>query len=158
MSAGSASERRVRLGEAACCALTPCASMLCRRLAAFGGVQVRSAAAVNEPSPSGAHEHMQTLVHTDGSVAMILLRGRFDFGSHREFKTSYEAPLGAAGVSELHIDMGGVEYLDSSALGMLLILKERAGATNKRIAITNCRGAVKQVLDIANFSKLFQIK
>ena len=101
---------------------------------------------------------MQTMVHTDGSVARILLRGRFDFGSHREFKTSYEAPLGAAGVSELHIDMGGVEYLDSSALGMLLILKERAGATNKQIAITNCRGAVKQVLDIANFSKLFQIK
>ncbi|MCC7081642.1 MAG: STAS domain-containing protein [Burkholderiales bacterium] len=101
---------------------------------------------------------MQTFVHTDGGVAKIQLRGRFDFGSHREFKTSYEAPLGASEVSELHIDMGGVEYLDSSALGMLLILKERAGASNKRIAITNCRGAVRQVLDIANFSKLFQIE
>jgi anti-anti-sigma factor len=54
--------------------------------------------------------------------------------------------------------MAGVEYLDSSALGMLLILKERAGATNKRVAITNCRGAVKQVLDIANFGKLFPMK
>jgi anti-anti-sigma factor len=101
---------------------------------------------------------MQTFVLTDGGVAKIQLRGRFDFGSHREFKTSYEAPLGAAEVNELHIDMGGVEYLDSSALGMLLILKERAGANNKRVAITNCRGAVRQVLDIANFSKLFQIK
>ena len=63
---------------------------------------------------------MQTFVLTDGAVAKIQLRGRFDFGSHREFKTSYEAPLGATGVNELHIDMGGVEYLDSSALGMLL--------------------------------------
>lgn len=100
---------------------------------------------------------MRTYVQTEGPVARIHLRGRFDFGSHREFKSSYEAPLSAAEVSELLIDMSGVEYLDSSALGMLLILKERAGAQNKRVAITNCRGAVKQVLDIANFSKLFQI-
>ena len=101
---------------------------------------------------------MQTQVQTRAGVARIALHGRFDFCSHREFKTSYESPLGAADIRELEIDMGGVEYLDSSALGMLLILKERAGATNKRVAITNCRGAVKQVLDIANFSKLFPIR
>ncbi|MCC6534799.1 MAG: STAS domain-containing protein [Burkholderiales bacterium] len=101
---------------------------------------------------------MQSQVRTNDGIARIMLRGRFDFGSHRDFKTSYEAPLSAADIRELEIDMGGVEYLDSSALGMLLILKERAGATNKRVAITNCRGAVKQVLDIANFSKLFPIR
>jgi len=101
---------------------------------------------------------MQTQVRTSAGVARIALQGRFDFCAHREFKTSYEAPLSATDVRELEIDMGGVEYLDSSALGMLLILKERAGATNKRVAITNCRGAVKQVLDIANFSKLFPIR
>jgi anti-anti-sigma factor len=66
--------------------------------------------------------------------------------------------LGASDVRQLEIDMGGVEYLDSSALGMLLILKERASATNKTVAITNCKGAVKQVLEIANFTKLFPIK
>lgn len=101
---------------------------------------------------------MQTQVRTSAGIAKIVLNGRFDFGSHRDFKTSYEAPLGAADVRELEIDMAGVEYLDSSALGMLLILKERAGATNKRVAITNCRGAVKQVLDIANFGKLFPMR
>ena len=101
---------------------------------------------------------MQTQVRTNAGIAKIVLNGRFDFGSHRDFKTSYEAPLGATDVRELEIDMAGVEYLDSSALGMLLILKERAGATNKRVAITNCRGAVKQVLDIANFGKLFPMR
>jgi anti-anti-sigma factor len=101
---------------------------------------------------------MQTQVRTHAGIAKIVLEGRFDFGSHRDFKTSYETPLGASDVRELEIDMGGVEYLDSSALGMLLILRERAGATNKRVAITNCRGAVKQVLDIANFSKLFPMR
>jgi anti-anti-sigma factor len=101
---------------------------------------------------------MQTQTSTSAGIAKIMLQGRFDFGAHRAFRSSYEVPLGAADVRELEIDMSGVEYLDSSALGMLLILKERAGATNKRVAITNCRGAVKQVLDIANFSKLFPIR
>ena len=101
---------------------------------------------------------MQTQVRTNEGIVQIQLQGRFDFGAHREFKSSYEAPLGAPEVRELEIDMAGVEYLDSSALGMLLILKERAGASNKRVAITNCRGAVKQVLDIANFGKLFPMK
>jgi len=101
---------------------------------------------------------MQTQVRTNNGTAQILLQGRFDFGAHRDFKTSYETSLGATDVRELEIDMGGVEYLDSSALGMLLILKERASATNKKVAITNCKGAVKQVLEIANFTKLFPIK
>jgi anti-anti-sigma factor len=101
---------------------------------------------------------MQTQVRTNAGIAKIVLNGRFDFGSHRDFKTSYEALLGVSHVRELEIDMGGVEYLDSSALGMLLILKERAGASNKRVAIANCRGAVKQVLDIANFGKLFPMR
>jgi anti-anti-sigma factor len=100
---------------------------------------------------------MQTQIRTHDGVAEIRLHGRFDVTAHRAFKSSYEAQLAAAGVEELKIDMGGVEYVDSSALGMLLILKERVGAANKRLALTNCRGTVRRILDIANFGKLFQI-
>jgi len=101
---------------------------------------------------------VQTQLKTNGSTAQIMLNGRFDFSAHREFKQSYESPLGSSDVRDLEIDLAGVEYLDSSALGMLLILKERAGAANKRVALTNCRGNVRQVLDIANFGKLFAIR
>jgi anti-anti-sigma factor len=100
---------------------------------------------------------VQTEVRTQDGVAEIQLHGRFDVSAHRAFKSSYESQLAATGVDELKIDMGGVEYVDSSALGMLLILKERAGAANKRLALTNCRGSVRRILDIANFGKLFQI-
>ena len=51
-----------------------------------------------------------------------------------------------------------VDYLDSSGLGMLLMLREKAQAANKTVSLRNCRGAVRQVLDIANFAKLFTIK
>jgi anti-anti-sigma factor len=65
--------------------------------------------------------------------------------------------LGSKDIRELEIDLGKVEYLDSSALGMLLLLRERAENSRKRVMLSNCRGTVKQVLDIANFGKLFRI-
>ena len=60
-------------------------------------------------------------------------------------------------MSELEIDLGEVDYLDSSALGMLLMLREKAQAANKKIVLSNCKGSVRQVLEIANFGKLFTI-
>ncbi|MHB9117284.1 MAG: STAS domain-containing protein [Burkholderiales bacterium] len=94
-------------------------------------------------------------VEINDSVAKLILKGRFDFNSQRLFRSSYDAPLGNSEVKQLEIDMGDVEYLDSSALGMLLLLKERASAVGKDIVLANCRGTVKQVLEIANFNKLF---
>lgn len=101
---------------------------------------------------------MQVNVATVGSKAKISLVGRFDFNGHREFRACCDAPLKQAIVTEVEVDLGGVEYLDSSALGMLLMLKEKAQASNKLVALSNCRGTVKQVLDIANFAKLFTIR
>jgi anti-anti-sigma factor len=101
---------------------------------------------------------MHARVQTASGKAMIALNGRFDFHAHREFKDCYDVPLKSGEVKELEIDMGRVEYLDSAALGMLLMLKEKAGSANKTVALTNCRGAIRQVLDIANFGELFPIK
>ena len=97
-------------------------------------------------------------VVTDAGKACIRLNGRFDFGAHRAFRESYTRVLDASEVHELEIDLGEVDYLDSSALGMLLMLREKAQAANKAVSLANCRGAVRQVLDIANFGKLFSIR
>ncbi len=89
--------------------------------------------------------------------AVIGLEGRFDFSANGEFRRCCDSALQAILVRELEIDLGQVQYLDSSALGMLLMLRERAEGVRKRVVLSNCRGVVKQVLDIANFAKLFQI-
>ncbi|HTP97468.1 MAG TPA: STAS domain-containing protein [Burkholderiales bacterium] len=90
--------------------------------------------------------------------ARIAVNGRFDFSAHRDFKRLYDAPLRSGAVNELEIDMAKVEYLDSSGLGMLLMLKEIARSANKTVALTNCRGATRLVLDIANFGQLIPIR
>jgi anti-anti-sigma factor len=97
-----------------------------------------------------------TVVNADGR-SVIRLQGRFDFSSHREFREATEAALATAGSREVSVDLSAVDYLDSSALGMLLMLRDKARGADKIVSLANCRGAVRQVLDIANFGKLFTI-
>jgi anti-anti-sigma factor len=101
---------------------------------------------------------MQTHVHKAGEKATIRLTGRFDFNAHRDFRDAYEGLIGSADVKQFEIDLAQVDYVDSSALGMLLMLKEKAQAASQTVALLNCRGTVRQVLDIANFGKLFEMR
>lgn len=101
---------------------------------------------------------MQITVDTVGNTTTIHLDGRFNFDSHREFRGAYDPQLGNSAVSNLEIDLSKVEYLDSSALGMLLMLRERAQASNKKLVLRKPSASVAQILDIANFSRLFEIK
>lgn len=99
---------------------------------------------------------MQASTTSRDGKAVIALQGRFDFNAHREFREAVEQALKAAG-REIQVDLGGVDYLDSSALGMLLMLRDKAKGTSKEVSLANAAGSVKQVIDIANFGKLFTL-
>ncbi len=92
-----------------------------------------------------------------GDVARISISGRFDFQVHRDFKASYTPSLENAAVNEIKIELGDVVYLDSSALGMMMLLRERAQAAGKTVVLVRPNPAIVQILDIANFNKLFKI-
>ena len=100
---------------------------------------------------------MQASVRKEGGKATISLNGRFDFNTHRDFRAAYEPLVADADARSVTVDFSGVDYLDSSALGMLLMLRDKAAAAKKQVELLNVRGNVKQVLEIANFGKLFSI-
>ncbi|MCA3069626.1 MAG: STAS domain-containing protein [Rhodocyclaceae bacterium] len=101
---------------------------------------------------------MQTRVSVINERVRISLSGRFDFNAHRIFKSAYEGQIGSSEISAIEIDLGNVDYLDSAALGMLLLLRDQASGTHKTVILSNCHGVVQQILDIANFKKLFTIQ
>jgi anti-anti-sigma factor len=99
---------------------------------------------------------MQTSVTSrDGSI-VIVLQGRFDFNSHREFRDALDQAIKEP-AAEIRVDLTAVDYLDSSALGMLLVLRDKGRESGKTVVLANARGTVKQVIDIANFGKLFTV-
>lgn len=98
---------------------------------------------------------MQVNLKTQGAAAVISLGGHFDFRIHHEFRRCSEAALRDGAVRSIEINLDAVDYLDSSALGMLLLLREQAQGRGMGVVLRNCRGAVREILDIANFGTLF---
>ena len=98
---------------------------------------------------------VESEVSLDGTKLTITVRGRFDFGSHQAFRDAYERFYK---VPDIYVvDLKEATYLDSSALGMLLLLRDHAGGDHARISLINCNPDVRKILSISNFEQLFQI-
>ncbi|MFC5740569.1 STAS domain-containing protein [Dyella tabacisoli] len=98
---------------------------------------------------------MSLTTHHDTQLDCLTLQlgERFDFSVHRDF---HDACLGGrAPVRSYVIDLGEVSSMDSSALGMLLLLREHAGGERAEIRIVNAGGELRGTLRVAGFDKLF---
>lgn len=84
----------------------------------------------------------------------ITIKGRFDFSKHQAFRRAYETGPKA---KHFVVDLKDTTYIDSSALGMLLLLRDHAGGEKADVQLKNCIPDVNKILTISNFSKLFRI-
>ncbi|MDP2805926.1 MAG: STAS domain-containing protein [Gallionellaceae bacterium] len=89
---------------------------------------------------------------------VLQLTGRFDFSARHIFKEAYTPLLQPSPEKIIEINMAGVDYLDSSSLGMLMLLSEKASEVGKSISLTQPNTTVAQILDIANIGKVPNIK
>ncbi|HEX4974318.1 MAG TPA: STAS domain-containing protein [Pseudomonadales bacterium] len=93
--------------------------------------------------------------HNDGKNITIAISGCFDFNCVQEFRGVYMALDGKK--SSVELDMRQTEYMDSSALGMLLNMKKHLNAADTDIRIVNCQPQVKKILQISRFDKKFTL-
>lgn len=95
-----------------------------------------------------------TSLSPDERTVTIHVNGRFDFAAHQEFLRAYKAfPRGE---KSFVIDLKNAEYMDSSAMGMLLQLRDY-GSQAKQMELVNGNDSVREILRIANFDKLFKV-
>ena len=92
----------------------------------------------------------------DGGELTIKVDGRFDFSSLQEFRTAYEKV--EVKPQKYLIDLANSDYLDSSALGMLLALRDYAGGESSDISIINCNPDVRKILVITKLDELFKVE
>lgn len=99
---------------------------------------------------------LDTQLDAASKTLTIKVSGRFDFGIHQDFRKATE--LAETGVSSIIVEMAQVDYLDSSALGMLLVLRDKVGENKSAVRIRNAKPDVKKILEIANFNMLFTLE
>lgn len=86
------------------------------------------------------------------NVVTIQLTGRFDFRMIKEFNELLrQAP------TTWVVDFAQVEYVDSSALGMLLLLRERVHGDTRRVQLRGLHGQPRDVLLMAKFDRMFTV-
>ncbi len=93
----------------------------------------------------------------ENQVAKIHLQGRFDFASHHGFREACNKAFEHLS-KEIHVDMSNVVYLDSAALGMLLMLRDKCAVSARQLALLQPSIDVYKILSVANFSQLFDVR
>jgi anti-anti-sigma factor len=95
---------------------------------------------------------IESLSAPDGTMT-LRITGRFNFSCYREFHDK----VAKAQANRFVVDLSKVEYMDSSALGMLLLLREKVKEDASRVQIVSGAGQPHEVLRLANFQRLFTV-
>ena len=85
-------------------------------------------------------------------VMVLRLDGRFDFGARKTFKEAVDGV--SDGGQPVVLDLEKVTFVDSSALGLLVICHQNLKNKKNPFYLMNPQTYVKQVLDLANIGKM----
>lgn len=94
--------------------------------------------------------------NTNGNTLTISVPERFNFSCHKSFRDAYASTDGSS--TTYVVDLSATEYIDSSALGMLLLLREYSGSNQGSVIIKGANANVEGILVVSNFNKLFTLQ
>ncbi len=95
---------------------------------------------------------------TEGNIAVMRLQGRFDVTVRPDIVQEVRDALSEPAIREVRLDLGQIDFIDSAALGILLLWRSDATTAGKTISLAGVAGTVGQVLEIANFGRLFDFR
>jgi len=86
----------------------------------------------------------------------VRIDGRFTFADNPEFKRILGI-ISDNSTNKLTLNLNGLTFIDSAALGMFLIARESAEENNTEIVIKDINNEVEKMFSISKFYDLFTI-
>ncbi|HOD65396.1 MAG TPA: STAS domain-containing protein [candidate division Zixibacteria bacterium] len=99
---------------------------------------------------------MTITVETFGNVAVLRLNGRLDLASGAELKQKAK-DLFAQDRTTLHLNLAGVEFINSSGLGALVSTMKETRLRKGRLTLSNLASYVQEIFEITQLSHIFEI-
>jgi anti-sigma B factor antagonist len=87
------------------------------------------------------------------STGIIVMTGRFD-ASQADRAREVLSRLNDSAI----VDFGGLEYISSAGLGVLLATQQRLNKDGKKIKIVKMNSLIRDVFKIARFDLIFEIE
>jgi anti-anti-sigma factor len=85
----------------------------------------------------------------------IIIDQEFDYSTYKDFKAAYEQlPIEA---KYLELNLQNTSHIDSSALGMMLLMNQSVHKQIAKIDVINTNPSVLKVFQISHFNKIFNI-
>jgi anti-anti-sigma factor len=92
---------------------------------------------------------------SDGLV--MALRGAFTFKDHHSFRALLDALKSGAGRRHV-LDLSGLDFVDSAALGMLLIADDEARGAGWTLTLRRPASRVARLIELAAMESIFTIE
>jgi anti-anti-sigma factor len=89
-------------------------------------------------------------------AVVVRLEGRFEFGTRNEYKRLI-GQIVQEGFRRLIVNLEGVTFLDSSALGLLLLTDQNFKLKKGTFSLVKPTGYVRQVIELANLPRVIPI-
>ncbi|HJW03447.1 MAG TPA: STAS domain-containing protein [Azospira sp.] len=96
-------------------------------------------------------------VYRQGSDGHVAMQPRLDYSNTLVFHHSCNNLLTDASVHRLRLDCAQLTYIDSSGIGALMVVNDRATRDGKSLELLNCNNDVKKILKLVNLHKVIKI-
>lgn len=93
---------------------------------------------------------------TNGKTCQIRMNGSFTYNDNHKFRDIIHL-LSTAAVNEMDLDFAGVDFVDSAALGMLLLLRDESQKRGVDMTLRSPHGQVEKMFTLSKFDQLFSI-
>jgi anti-anti-sigma factor len=95
---------------------------------------------------------MKIIQEVQEQTVTLKLEGNFTYTQRKAFQDAFKAP-GTQNVEHIIIDLSQVAFLDSAALGLLMITHRQLLADKRRLSLAYPQPTVRQIIELANLHK-----
>jgi anti-anti-sigma factor len=85
------------------------------------------------------------------------LIGTFTFSDNAKFR-QIVSNLRDSDADSITLDLRNLQFIDSAALGMLLLLHDEANKKAIKVVLAGADGQIKKMLQLSNFEEIFTVQ
>ena len=93
-------------------------------------------------------------ININGRVLAAALAGELDYHKAERFRTQIDAAFEKSSCRHILLDMGGVSFMDSSGIGMIIGRYKKAEMRGGRLVISGMSAPIAKVFEVSGLAKI----